>query len=145
MFCLQINSVKERLNNLREVVNDEFPNASELVPTEDALDVTKFGQGANVITDTCNAARKLRRILVETIKDCYEFDCMHHLRNVWFGNMKKRLTKKLNLILRSSLDEIDPTLRVSASISAMIRAIDKEFSLSANYPKGHGQLFLEWM
>ena len=126
-------------------MNDEFPNASQLVPTEDALDVTKFGQGANVITDTCNAARKLRRILVETIKDCYEFDCMHHLRNVWFGNMEKRLTKKLNLILRSSLDEIDPTLRVSASISAMIRAIDKEFSLSANYPKGHGQLFLEWM
>ena len=133
------------MNNLRDVLNREFPNALQLVPTEAELDVMKFGQGANVITDTCNAARKLRRILVETIKDCYEFDCMHHLRNVWFGNMEKRLTTKLNLILRSSLDEIDPTLRVSASISAMIRAIDKEFSLSANYPKGHGQLFLEWM
>ena len=117
------------MNNLREILVQEFPEKRHLVPSEEELDVRKFGQGANVITDTCNAARKLRRILVETISDCYEFDCMHHLRNVWFGNMEKQLTKKLNLILRASLDEIDPTLRVSASISAMIRAIDKEFSL----------------
>ena len=25
------------------------------------------------------------------------------------------------------------------------RAYDKEFSLAANYPKGHGELFAEWM
>ena len=49
------------------------------------------------------------------------------------------------MILRLSLDEIDSKLQVTTLISAMIRAIDKEFSLSANYPKGHGQLFLEWM
>ena len=44
-----------------------------------------------------------------------------------------------------SLDEIDPTLWVTSSITAIIHTIDKEFSLSANYPKGHGDLFLEWM
>jgi hypothetical protein len=47
--------------------------------------------------------------------------------------------------LRSSLDEIDPQLRVTVSISTVIRAIDKEFSLSSNYPKGHGELFREWV
>jgi hypothetical protein len=52
--------------------------------------------------------------------------------------MEKTLTKELNLYLRTSLDEIDPKLRVSTSMSALIRAVDKEFSLSANYPKGHG-------
>jgi hypothetical protein len=31
------------------------------------------------------------------------------------------------------------------TLIAIIRAIDKEFSLSANYPKGHGELFLEWI
>ena len=93
-------------------MNEESPNESHLVPPEHELDVKKFGQGASAITDTCNAARKLRRILVDTIADSYEFDCMHHLRNVWFGNMEKKLTKKLNLMLRSNLDEIDPTLRV---------------------------------
>ena len=59
--------------------------------------------------------------------------------------MEKKLTKHFNAILKTSLEEIDPKLRVTASISAIIRAIDKEFSLCANYPKGHGQLFLEWM
>jgi hypothetical protein len=70
---------------------------------------------------------------------------MNHLRNVWFGGVEKALTKHLNEILRTSLDEIDSKLRVTSSISAVIRAIDKEFSLSANYPKGHGELFKAWM
>ena len=77
------------MNNLREVMNEDTPDKSDLVPAEDQIDIEKFGQDANVTTDTCNAARKLRRILVETISNCYEFDCMHHLRNVWFGNMEK--------------------------------------------------------
>ncbi len=34
---------------------------------------------------------------------------------------------------------------MTASIGAVIRAIDKEFSLSSNYPKGHGELFREWV
>ena len=70
---------------------------------------------------------------------------MNHLRNVWFGNVEKALSTHLNALLHSSLDEIDPQLRVTASISAVIRAIDKEFSLSSNYPKGHGELFREWV
>ena len=66
---------------------------------------------------------------------------MYHLCNVWFGGMEKKLTVSLNILLRSSLDIIYPRLHVTASISAIIRAVDKEFSLSANYPKGHGELF----
>ncbi len=68
---------------------------------------------------------------------------MNHLRNVWFGSMEKTLSRELNLHLRASLDEIDPRIRVTTSMSAIIRADDKEFSLLANYPKGHGKLFLE--
>ena len=43
------------------------------------------------------------------------------------------------------MDEIDPKLRVSASISAVVRAIDKMFSLSANYLNGDGAKFAQWM
>ena len=43
------------------------------------------------------------------------------------------------------MDKIDSTPHVTTSISAIIRAIDKEISLLANYPKGNGELFLEWM
>ena len=97
------------------------------------------------MTDTCNTAQKVRRILVDRIAGTYELDCMNHLQNVWFGNVEKALSTHLNALLHSILDEIDPQLRVTASISAVIRAIDKEFSLSSNYPKGHGELFREWV
>jgi hypothetical protein len=70
---------------------------------------------------------------------------MIHLRNVWFGSMEKTLTRELNLHLRASLDKIDPKLRVTTSMSAIIRAVDKEFTLLADYPNGDGKLFLEWI
>ena len=46
-------------------------------------------------------------------------------------------------MLRSSLDECDPKLRVKMLFSAFCRAFDKAFSLSCNYPKGFGENFLE--
>ncbi len=99
------------------------------------------------MTDTCNQAQKVHSILSDLVPGSIDFDCMNHLRNVWFGNMEKALTKELNILLRSSLDEIDPQLqlRVTSSMSAIIHAVDKEFSLSANYPKGQGKLFLKWI
>jgi hypothetical protein len=70
---------------------------------------------------------------------------MNHLWNVWFGSTEKTSTKELNLYLCKSLDVINPKLRVTTSMSALIHAFDKELSLSANYPKGHDKLFLEWI
>jgi hypothetical protein len=137
--------VSHRLQRLVDVVNTKCPEKSALLPSPDDIDINKLGDGGVVMTDTCNGAQKLRRILVSIVEGAYDLDCMNHLRNVWFGGVEKSLTKFLNEILRSSLDEIDPSLRVSSSISAIIRAIDKEFSLSANYPKGHGELFKAWM
>ncbi len=48
-------------------------------------------------------------------------------------------------ILRDSLNKIDINLQVSTMFTLFARAYDKEFSLAANYPKGHGELFAEWM
>ena len=135
--------MKHRLNRVREVLDEVSPGNSLQIPSADGIDVEKLSRGGTITTDTCNTAQKLRRILIDAIPGAFDFDCMHHLRNIWFGNMEKKLTAKLNLILKASLDEIDPKLRVSSSISAIIRAVDKEFSLSSNYPKGHGEVFLE--
>jgi len=65
--------------------------------------------------------------------------------NVWLGGMAKVTTKFLNNLLEDSLDEIDPWLRVSSGMDGVLRACDKEFSLCANYSKGHGDLFNTWM
>ena len=99
--------------------------------------------GGNVMTDTCTAACKVRRILCSDIPGLHKFDCMQHLRNVWIGSTEKALTSELSNILHVSLEDIDLRIRVSSSISAVICAVDKEFSLSANYPKVHEDLFGE--
>ncbi len=97
------------------------------------------------MSDTCNQAQKVRRLLIAQINGSYDYDCMNHLRNAWFGNAENALTKDLNVHLRASLDEIDPTLCVTTSMSAIIRVVDKEFSLSAHYPRCHGKIFLKWI
>jgi hypothetical protein len=52
----QINSLEQRLNNLREVLKDSNQDNIDYVPTADEIDVTKLCNGANITTDTCNAA-----------------------------------------------------------------------------------------
>ena len=71
-----------------------------MVPPLDEMNINNHGKdGRNVITDRCATAQKLRQILVKDIAGAYNFDCMQHLRNVWFDGMKKALTKRLNVIL----------------------------------------------
>ena len=115
--------LKSRLERLREFISKKHPDKVDLVPSPDSIDINKLGGGGVVMTDTCNTAQKLRRILVECADGISDLDCMNHLRNVWVGNMEKALSKYLNDFLRCSLDDIDPKLRVVASIGAVIRAV----------------------
>ena len=59
--------------------------------------------------------------------------------------MEKATNQYLVPIVREGLEECDPRLRVKMLFSAFCRAYDKAFSLSANYPKGFGEEFLEYM
>ena len=59
--------------------------------------------------------------------------------------MTKALSLYLKDELRSDLECIDPRLRVVPNIELILRAVDKEFSLCSNYPKGHGEIFRQWM
>mmetsp|Transcript_10920 Transcript_10920/g.19096 ORF Transcript_10920/g.19096 Transcript_10920/m.19096 type:complete len:299 (+) Transcript_10920:1323-2219(+) len=109
----KINSLKQRLHRLKEVMDKHCPNKSSQIPRPDSININKLGQGGNIMTDTCNTARKIRRILVDEIDGAYDYDCMNHLRNVWFGNMEKKLTRELNQEMRESIDAIDPRLLVA--------------------------------
>ena len=121
-----------------------LPDEIHVLPTDNTIDISKMGYGGTIATDTCNSARKIRRVLVERIGgNIHKMDCMHHLRNVWFGGVERALTCHLNVFLK--VDNIDKNLRVSASMTALIRAFDKEFSLAATYPKGHREEFKEWI
>ena len=71
---------------------------------------------------------------------------MNNLRCVVVKNMLIKLNEFTSKFLKESLDEISPILRVSStSLEAVLIAFNKEFSLCANYPKGHGELFLTWL
>jgi hypothetical protein len=74
-----------------------------------------------------------------------EGDCWNHIRNVWFGRVTNGVTNFLKVKLKDDLEAIDARLRVVPDMSLILRACDKEFSLCANYPKGHGDMFKEWI
>lgn len=92
-----------------EELKIDHPDKVDLIPSPDGIDMSKLGEEGVIMTDTCNTAQKIRRILVGEI-GAYDLDCMNHLRNVWFGNMEKELSKHLNALLRSNIEEIDPKL-----------------------------------
>jgi hypothetical protein len=130
-----------------------------MIPDAEQLSISKL-RNANLMTDTCSTARKHRRMWAKEVKDearklglseddmiVFEGDCWHHLRNVWFGAVIVQLSKTLNEILASDLDEIPAVLRVKTktNVTELLRAIEKEFARTANYAKGHGDMFFDWM
>ena len=51
----------------------------------------------------------------------------------------------LNEFLDDSLESISSFLRVSPDLANVLHEFHKEFSLDANYPKGHGEKLRSWM
>ena len=124
---------------------EEFPDLIDLLPSPQDINLNKL-QGGAVMTDTCNSAKLMnRKLCTEVGGKVYSLLCHNHLRNVWVKNILNSLTGFLRGVLHDTLDDIAPELRVSPGFDGFARAFDKEFSLCANYPKGHGELFLMWM
>ena len=135
-----------------------YPTIIHDIPPASAMNIGKLGYDGAVTSDTCNSARKTRRLLVDQITDAalvlsdepsninvLEVDCWNHLRHVWLGGMMKTMSSFLKEKLQDELEIIDSRLRVTPNIDMILRAVDKEFSLCANYPKGHGEIFGKWM
>ena len=115
------------------------PDLLELIPNQDSINIDKLRDGGTIKTDTCNAAQKILRLLVEHIHGSVnEQDCMQHLSNVWINGVAIAINKFMSEYLAEHLEEISSFLRVSPDLAHVIRAFHKEFSLTANYPKGHG-------
>ena len=64
--------------------------------------------------------------------------CFNHLRNVWIGAIEILLSRKVTQILVEELALIPQHLRVKCDIGNVCCCIDKEFTFTANYAKGHG-------
>ena len=70
---------------------------------------------------------------------------MQHLKKVWISGVAKAINKYMTEFLNESLDDIYIFLRVSPYLDHVICEFQKEFSLTANYTKGHGEKFRTWM
>ena len=151
-----LNDKNEWLDEWAKLVEEEYPEFEHDIK-RGGLDLSKLFDGI-VTQDTCNTASKGSKLIVDEIKEAavgagmnpddintFNTHCHHHLRNIWWKWLEVSLSKYLRDALQGSLKEIDPSLRVSTNISDIIRAVDKEFSLPANYPKGHGKAFLHWL
>ena len=84
-----------------------------MIPSPDSINVDKLGKGGTITTDTCNAAQKVYRLLVEYINGTVNNqDCMQHLRNVWINGFAKAVNMYISEFLEESLDDISSFLRV---------------------------------
>jgi len=129
----------------RDVTLREYPDFVDLLPSPDDIDINKL-IGGGIMTDTCSTAQLTNSLLSKEIDGkTHNLLCHNHLRNVWVKNVLESLTDFLRAHLSDSLDEIAPEFRVSPSFISFARAFDKMFSLCANYPKGWGDVFRQWM
>ena len=108
--CLaKINSIKNRLERLQQVVLRDNLQLCESIPSPDGIEIKKLGQNGLIMTDSCNAAQKARRLLRFEIGGLvFEMDCHHHLRNVWIKGMEKSVSVFLRVVLSDSLEQIPP-------------------------------------
>jgi hypothetical protein len=145
-FSAKINSLKKRLERIKQVVLHDYPQLYESIPSPDGIDIKKLGQQGLIMTDSCNIAQKAKQLLQYEIGGMVlEMDCHHHLRNVWIKGIEKSVSIFLQVVVSDSLEQIPPELRVTCIFSAIARAWDKFFSLCANYPKGQGEHFAAWL
>jgi hypothetical protein len=74
-----------------------------------------------------------------------ENDCWNHLHNVWFGAVIKELNSHSDEVLKDNLSEIHPILQVTTDPSNIFHAIEKCFGETANYAKGLGSMYYNYM
>jgi hypothetical protein len=131
---------------VRDVLLEKYPDSIDDCPKPESINEVKAKHAA-ITGDNCNSAQKQKRLTNARLGgEAHEVDCQNHLRNTFLCNsVEKALSKFLTQELKESLDAIDPRLRVSTLWLAFARAYDKEFSLAANYPKGHGAHFLAFV
>ena len=156
-----MDNAQQLLRGWIDVTKEIYPgdNIVSLIPSPDDANFLKLRNGF-ITTDTCSQAKNVRRDLILAIKELatekgicndtdefemHELDCWNHLRNLWIEHAVKALEKEVKLLLAEDLAAIPSTFRVDIDLNHILRGVDKEFALTANYPKGHGMVFQHWM
>ena len=136
----------------REVAKRMYPDDESLmeeIPSPDRLGLGRLArEKVWIMTDGCPAATKFRRLFKEAIAEAgrrmglsaeqivtYTVDCWQHMRCVWGGAAILDLKDHMTELLSDDLRAIHPMLRVTADVGNLCLAVEKYFSLQANYQK----------
>ena len=138
-------------------------------PTPDSIGMHRLSEETLLMSDTCNAARAAKRLLVDAAekasrlkigdaawakmseaqreKSCTTFvgDCHQHLRNIIINAMGIAATEHLKAALEDDLAEFSSFDRMSVDAMDLIRAVWKEMHPGQEYAKGKGREFLAWL
>jgi len=146
------------------VIHEKMFGHTHSIPSSSQINLSKL-EGGLVNTDTCNGACLLAKLLVDAVDFAVEEkralsgddgnnpntiatmvqDCHNDMCNIWIKAVTHQLTSYLNKVLADDLNDVDWRLRITTVFDGILRAVDKEFSLPANYPKGHGDMFKHWL
>ena len=151
--------LREAVAEVGGVVGAFTPFIPAQYPDLSSMNIFKLGSGSAFTLDICNGERNTCRIIVEQVHEAAEAFCKdnydkirvlevgywNHLRNVWFGVMKKSLSALLGNTLREVLDDIYSRMSFLTSIKSVLHAVHKYFSMCDNYPKGSVGIFREWI
>ena len=131
--------------------------------------MARLAGGGAIISDTCNTARKTRRLLTEMIRaqaiemiglDIYEamtdnekervtrvheFDCVNHLRNIILNAMSDAMSAHVAEELKLHLEAFSSWERLTTDFTQLLRATYKEFHHGCRYYKGKGREFTDWI
>ena len=150
-----IDTIKEKsllLDRWKEIHEEKFGPGTHSIPDSGQVSIAKLGKGGGgAMTDNCNPANALGRefaikaeeLAKEKVREeggdesavfVMQQNCHHHMRNVWFGNVVKRMSSFLNELLACDLAAINFRYCVSTLMDTVLCAVDKEFSLPDNYP-----------
>ena len=138
-------------------------------PEPDSIGIHRLSEESLLMSDTCNAARKCKRLVAEAAlkagrekmgevewnalteqqRDAkckvYIGQCHQHLRNIIINAMQLKATECLKERLGDSLAEFTSYDRMSVDGNDLIRAIYKELHGGGAYAKGKGREFVAWV
>ena len=57
----------QRLQRCSDFITDMYPSYAHDIPNPDQVPISKLHNGGAVTSDTCNTARKTRRLLIKSI------------------------------------------------------------------------------
>ena len=137
-------------------------------PDPESIGVHRLSAETLIMSDTCNAARKAKRLLCELAEAAgkqkigdvawdamseeeraskctvYIGDCHQHLRNIIINGMSIKATEWLKGELADDLAEFSSFDRMSVDGMDLIRAVFKELHAGGEYAKGKGKEFEAW-